>query len=262
MPDALIGDSGFVGSSLLRQRGFDACFRSHNIDAIAGARFDSVVCAGVAAQKWIANRDPAGDWQRIERLLRPLESLRCGRFVLISTVDVFADPIGVDEDARVDAAGLEPYGLHRRRVEQFVSERFPNHLIVRLPGLVGPGLRKNALFDLRHEHQLAAIDSRGVFQFYPMVNLAADLRVALRAELRTLHLCAEPISIEEVAREGFGREFVQHREGRVAHYDFRTRHAALFGGAGPYQYAKREVLLAIRAYAQSEPARAGAAAPR
>jgi hypothetical protein len=36
-------------------------------------------------------------------------------------------------------------------------------------------------------------------------------------------------------------------------YDFRSKHAALFGGYGGYQYSKRETMLAIRAYAQSEP---------
>ena len=38
-----------------------------------------------------------------------------------------------------------------------------------------------------------------------------------------------------------------------ARYDMRTRYAALFGGAGDYQYSWRESIQAIRAYAQSEP---------
>ena len=32
-----------------------------------------------------------------------------------------------------------------------------------------------------------------------------------------------------------------------------TRHAALFGAGGRYQYSARESIQAIRAYAQSEP---------
>ena len=262
MADALIGYTGFVGSTLARQQRFDACYRSHDIAEIAGARFGTIVCAGAPAQKWLANRDPEGDRASLERLMRPLEQVRCERFVLISTVDVFADPQGVDEDAPVSEQGLHAYGSNRRRLEKFAAERFANTLVVRLPGLVGPGLRKNVLFDLLNDNQLDAIDSRAVFQFYPMVNLAADLRRAERAGLALLHLTSEPIAVEEVAAQAFGRSFVRPKSGTAPRYDFRTKHAALFGGSGAYQYSKREVLLAIRAYVQSEPkSRPGAGAP-
>ena len=136
----------------------------------------------------------------------------------------------------------------------------PDALVVRLPGLVGPGLRKNAIFDLHHGNALDAVDSRGRFQFYPMVNLWDDLQVALGAGLRTLHLTAAPLSIGEVAREAFHRPFDNVRPGEPAVYDFRSKHDRLFGGDGGYQYSRRESMLAIRAYAQSEPRAAGAGA--
>lgn len=253
MTDALIGFSGFVGSTLLAQARFDARYRSTNIGEIEGRTFDSVVCAAAPAQKWIANRDPETDWRNIEALIAHLQRLRCRRFVLISTVDVFRNPSGVDENSPVDESGLQPYGLHRRRLEQFVERHFPGHLIVRLPGLVGPGLRKNVVFDLLNDNSLEAIDSRGVFQFYPMVNLWYDLRTALAAGLTLLHLTAEPLGVAEIARQGFGRPFDNRLAAPPARYDLQTRHARLFGAAGRYQYSARESLQAIRAYAQSEP---------
>ncbi|MFB8828526.1 pyridine nucleotide transhydrogenase [Azotobacter sp. CWF10] len=260
MTDALIGFSGFVGTTLLAQTRFDALYRSTNIGEIEGRTFDSVVCAGAPAQKWLANRDPEADRRNIEALIAHLETVRCRRFVLISTVDVFRNPSGMDEDSPVDESGLHPYGLHRRRLEQFAERRFPGHLIVRLPGLVGPGLRKNVVFDLLHDNHLKAIDSRGVFQFYPMVNLWYDIQTALAADLTLLHLTAAPLGVAEVARLGFGRPFDNHLAAPPARYDLQTRHARLFGVAGRYQYSARESLQAIRAYAQSEPlARASAA---
>ena len=123
----------------------------------------------------------------------------------------------------------------------------------RLPGLVGPGLRKNVIYDFLNDNNLDAIDSRGVFQFYPMVNLWKDIEVGLDAGLRLLHLTAAPISVAEVAREGFGRDFDQEIAPSPAQYDLRSRYASLFGVEGQYQYSKRETLLAVRAYAQSEP---------
>ncbi len=251
--NALLGFTGFVGSSLLRQRHFDACLRSSTIAEIRGGRFDHIVCAAAPAQKWIANRDPEGDRRGIDALIANLDAANCERFTLISTVDVFADALGVDESTPADAADLHAYGANRRHLERYVAERFPRHLIVRLPGLVGPGLRKNAIFDLHNDNRLDAVDSRGVFQFYPMVNLAADLDHAWELDLRLLHLSAAPLSIGEIAAQAFGRAFKNHGAAPPARYDFRSRHAEAFGGTDGYQYSRRESLLAIRAYAQSEP---------
>lgn len=253
MTTALIGHSGFVGSTLLRQSSFDHLYRASTIAQIEGGSFDMVVCAGAPAQKWIANRAPEQDRSTIDRLMAHLDTIRCGTLVLVSTVDVFASPVGVDETSPVDETGLHAYGQHRRMLEHFVAQRFPEHLIVRLPGLVGPGLRKNAIYDLHHGNNVQAIDSRGVFQFYPMVNLWFDLRTALQARLRLLHLTAAPVSMAEVAREGFGIELEQHVAAQPARYDMQSVHAALFGGQGRHQYGVRDTLQAIRAYAQSEP---------
>lgn len=253
MVNALVGYSGFVGGTLLKQTHFDALYRSTNIGEIEGRSFDSMVCAGAPAQKWIANRDPDADRQKIDTLIAPLKTVRCHTFILISTVDVFQRPNGVDEETLVEEDGLHAYGLHRRRLERFVEGHFPNHLIVRLAGLVGPGLQKNIIFDFLNQNNLQAIESRSVFQFYPMVNLWYDIETALKAGLRLVHLTAAPISVGEVLRQGFGKTFDQELPGTPAHYDMRTRYASVFGGQGAYQYNVRETVQAVRAYAQGEP---------
>lgn len=252
MHDALIGYTGFVGSTLMKQTTFESLYRSTNIAQIEGHSFDTVVCAGAPAQKWIANGNPQADIEKIETLIEHLRTVRCTTFVLISTSDVFREPCGVTEDTEVVEAGLHAYGLHRRLLEKFVESNFPKHLIVRLPGLVGPGLRKNIVFDLLNNNNLDAIDSRGVFQFYPMVNLWSDIQSSLQAGLTLVHLTAEPISVAEVAAKGFNRPFSILLEKDPAAYDMCSVHASALGGKGGYQYSKRETLQAIRTYAQSE----------
>ena len=254
MANALIGYSGFVGSTLLRQANFDALYRSTDIAGIRGRQFDVVVCAGAPAQKWLANREPQADLQAIERLIAHLDTISCKTFILISTVDVFHHPVAVDEATAVDDSALQPYGRHRRMLEQFVERRFEHHLIARLPGLVGPGLRKNVIFDLLNNNNVQAIDSRAQFQFYPMVNLWPDLHTALAAGLRLVHLTAEPVSVAQAALQGFNLPFDNQLAAPPARYDMRSRHARLFGAAGPYQYSARETVQAIRCYAQSESA--------
>lgn len=253
LTNALIGYSGFVGSTLLKQAQFQALYRSTNIGEIDGQTFDTVVCAGAPAQKWIANKDPAADLLKIEGLIAHLKTMTCKTFILISTVDVFKSAINVDENSTIDEVGLNAYGLHRRYLEQFVESHFEHYLIVRLPGLVGAGLRKNVIFDFLNNNNLHAIDSRGVFQFYPMINLWYDIQTALDAGLKLVHLTAEPISVADVSLKGLGKPFNQALANAAATYDLRTCHADIFGATGHYQYSARETIQAVRAYGQSEP---------
>ena len=252
--DALIGVTGFVGGTLLRQRAFDRGFASADIADIRGGDYGLVVCAGAPAAKWIADGNPDADLANIQRLAGHLAEVLAAQFILVSTVEVFAQSAGVDEESAIDEANLTPYGRNRLWLERFVQKTFPNALIVRLPALVGPGLRKNAVFDLLNGNNLHLIDARATYQFYPMVNLWADISTALAADLEVLHLTSAPLRIDEVAEQGFGISFANRVEGRrPASYDFQTTHAAIFGSEGRYTYSRRESLIAIRAYAQSEP---------
>ena len=86
-----------------------------------------------------------------------------------------------------------------------------------------------------------------------MVNLWYDIQTALQSGLSVVHFTAEPISVADIAEQGFGICFDQPLSNVPASYDMRTRHAAVFGADGNYQYGRRESIQAIRAYAQSEP---------
>lgn len=253
--NALIGYTGFVGSTLLKQSKFERTFRSTNIAEIEGQHFDTLICAGAPGQKWLANRHPEDDLRIIEKLMSHLSKVRCDNFILISTVDVFLNPLAVDESSKVAETGLNPYGLHRRQLELFVTTQFKNHLIVRLPGLVGPGLRKNIIFDLLNDNDVSKIDSRSTFQFYPIVNLWFDIQTALQANLNVIHLTAEPISVSEVSKNGFGRPLNNTLDCTPANYDMRSIHSHLFNPSNrsfKYQYGSKSTLQAVRSYAQSE----------
>ncbi|MEO5902437.1 MAG: NAD-dependent epimerase/dehydratase family protein, partial [Gemmatimonadaceae bacterium] len=144
--DALIGNTGFIGGTLLRARNFDSCFNSGNIETMRNRGFRTVVCAGARAEKWKANREPEIDRAGIDALCDVLRTVKAERFVLISTVDVFADPENVDELSEVTLEDLHAYGRNRRHLETFVVDRFPT-IILRLPGVYGHGLRKNVIHD-------------------------------------------------------------------------------------------------------------------
>ena len=231
--DALIGHTGLVGGTLLRQRDFGARFRSTDIGQIEGKRFRRVVCAGVQAVKWWANANAAEDLAGIERLMRRLERVETERFTLISTVDVYGSPVGVDEHDAASVRGLHPYGLHRAMLEDWVRERFARCHVVRLPALFGPGLKKNALFDLMHSHQLDAINPASRFQWYPLARLADDLDRVEAAGVPLLNLVTEPVEMRTVQSLFFPGKHLGS-EGQPISYDVRTRHGALFGGSDGY----------------------------
>ena len=247
---ALIGWSGFVGTTLRGQfSGFDDQFRAADIAAIAGGDYDLVVCAGAPGAKWRANREPEADRASIERLIAALRGVHCDRFVLISTVDVLSLPNGVDEASPVHERGLPPYGKHRYALEQFVRQQFPESLIVRLPGLVGPGLRKNVLFDLLNGGSGAGLDGNLQVQYYPMANLWADIVRAQAAGLSLIHLVAEPLRLRQVAEGVFGTP-CSGPPVAAPGYDVRTRFS---GNGSPWTVSAEVSLAAIRAYASQEP---------
>jgi nucleoside-diphosphate-sugar epimerase len=244
---ALIGYTGFVGSNLLRQRRFDDCFNSANIEQLSGRSFDLVVCAGARAEKWKANAEPERDLDNIERLIHALEQMETRKLVLISSIDVFATPVDVDEDTPTPMSGLHPYGKHRRLLEQVALSRF-DATVVRLPGLYGPGLKKNVIYDFLHDNETHKIDSRGVFQFYGIDRLWRDIETAVEERLEVVHLPTEPVNVADVARTAFGFEFTNEVNPTPARYDVRTKYAAFFGGAGAYIEDKTRELSGIAAF--------------
>ena len=148
MGDALIGHTGFVGGSLARQHAFAATFNSANIVDISGQAFDTVVCAAAPGSMLQANRAPERDRTAIEALMDRLDGVESRRFVLVSSIAVLADFAGGDDEDTQAFQKALAYGRHRRMLEAFCENRFDTCLVVRLPALFGPGLRKNFVFDL------------------------------------------------------------------------------------------------------------------
>jgi nucleoside-diphosphate-sugar epimerase len=247
---ALIGHTGFVGQNLLRQSEFGSLFNSKNIDEIRGQTFDEIVCAATPAEKWKADADPAADLRAIARLTSALAKAKARRFVLVSTVDVYPVPRHVDEHTSIMPDSSAPYGRHRLRVEEVVREHFEHAIVIRLPALFGPGLKKNAIFDLLHTHQVDSIDARGIFQFYDMANLSRDIDVCVEYDIRLLNAATEPIAIADVARDLFGRTLRPATSPEGPCYDFRSVHAPLWGGHDGYLYSKGTILGSLAAFVQ------------
>jgi nucleoside-diphosphate-sugar epimerase len=248
MKTCLIGYTGFVGSTLLKSLSFDVCINRANLGALQDAEFDIVYCAGLPAEKWKANLAPEDDARNVATLMQALATVKARKFVLISTVDVYGQPIGCDEDDTV-AMGTHAYGKHRLEFEHFIQQRFARPLILRLPALFGHGLKKNILFDLLNNNQVERINPDSKFQWYPIAQLAADIDLLLRQDVAgTLNLCPEPLPTAELVRVCFPDVTLAPMDAAGAVYDVHTKFAHLFGRSGPYTQGKDAILGLIHTY--------------
>ena len=147
MKSFLVGYTGFVGSNLNREYHFDKVFNSKNIEDAFNGCPDLLVYCGIPAQKFIANQNPEEDFKIIENAIDNIRKIKPKKIILISTIDVYANPVDVDEDF-IPKNNPEAYGRNRRYLECWVENNFKDYLIVRLPGLYGENIKKNFIYDL------------------------------------------------------------------------------------------------------------------
>lgn len=253
MSTCLIGFTGYVGSTLLTQTTFDDLYNSKNIADITGKEYDLIVCAAAPAVKWKANQNPEEDLNNIESIMGYLRTVNARKFVLISTVDVYNNPRGVDENTEIHPEEVSPYGRHRFYLEEFVCETFHNHLIVRLPGLFGTGLKKNFIYDLINTNCLHLTHHKSVFQFYNLISLWSDIEIALSHSISLVNFTTEPVSASEVAEAALSASFDNETDNAPVYYDMRSQYSHLFNERGQgYFKNKQEILLEISTFIKKE----------
>lgn len=148
--EMLVGYTGFVGSNLQKLHTFEGLYASGNIKEAYGKEPQLLVYSGVPAQKFIANKEPNKDFEVIKNAIYNIEQINPKEIVLISTIDIYKNPVNVNEDTPIETNELQPYGYNRYYLEKWVSENIENHLIVHLPGLYGENIKKNFIYDLIH----------------------------------------------------------------------------------------------------------------
>lgn len=252
MRTALIGYTGFVGGNIDKQHSFDDKYNSKNLSDIEGKEYDLVVSAANRAEMWRINQEPEVDRAEIDEFIAHIRKAKIGKLVLISTVGVYKNPNGADEDTPIDTSELLPYGANRYYLEQFCRENFDT-TIIRLPGLFGDGLKKNVIFDLLHSNMVEKIHADGTYQYYNLDNIWKDISIALDNKLPLVNLATPPVSTREVARVAFNLDFTNRPEGiSPALWDMHSKYADVYGGEGDYLYSKQQELEDIKEFVMRE----------
>lgn len=252
MKTALIGYTGFVGGNLEQQGSFDDLYNSKNIAQIEDKEYELVVSAANRAEMWRINQEPEKDLAEINEYINHIKKVKIGKLVLISTVGVYKNPNGANEDTAIETDGLTPYGSNRYYLEKFCSENFDT-TIIRLPGLFGNGLKKNVIYDLLHDNNVDRIHKNGVYQYYNLDNIWKDIQVALENKLPLVNLATPPVKTEEVARHAFDIDFTNEpADVSPAFWDMHSKYADMYGGEGNYLYTKQQELDDIKRFVDRE----------
>jgi nucleoside-diphosphate-sugar epimerase len=205
----LIGAAGFVGSAfarLLSRQDVDLVEVTRpGYDRHAGTAGDLVIDAAGNSKKFLAEGRPFEEFDlSVAHRLRTLRDFPAPMHVHISSVDVYRDltaPEATSEDTPVGPENPSHYGFHKALAEQVVRHHARRWLVLRLAGMVGPGLRKNPVHDILSGNPLRIHpDSR--YQFMPTDAVAGCawelIRLGVTGE--TFNVCgAGLISPSEVA---------------------------------------------------------------
>lgn len=207
MKTALVGYTGFVGSNIATHYNFSALYNSKNIGEAYQTNPELLIYSGVRAEKFLANSDPEKDFEAMKTAMNNIQKINPKKLVLISTVDVFKIPNGVDEKSPIDTDGLHAYGYNRYQLELWVKEMYPDSLIIRLPGLFGKNIKKNFIYDYINRvpfmlketkmKELAQIDSELLRYytlqkngFYKLKPLLEDGQIALNSKFKQVGFSA------------------------------------------------------------------------
>ncbi len=152
----VLGGTGFVGSAFVAEsarRGWRVTWvGSRDAHSVIGASFDLVINADGNSRKYLAQQNPAEDFDlSVRTVARSLHEIRAARYVYLSSSEVYpdpSDPARNAEDAPIAPAQLSPYGFHKYLAETLVRRYAPCWSILRISGLIGPRLRKNAVYDV------------------------------------------------------------------------------------------------------------------
>ncbi len=170
---ALAGYTGFVGSNIYARASnrIDGIFNTQNIEKAYGLEPDVLIFAGLKPDRRLAERAP---YQHLEMVLAAQETIKKinpYKLVLISSTEVYKNPVGVDEENSVFAVGSDkvdkkevlPYNLNRYYFEEWARKNYPNALILRLATPYGLNFKHNRIKEFADERRMQEIDSAATY---------------------------------------------------------------------------------------------------
>jgi len=151
----VLGGDGFVGSAICSRLADEGhqfkVLNRENYSTYVGDRCDIFVnCNGNSRRFW-ADEQPVEDFEAsVLSTMKSIFDFKSRLYVFISSVDVYWDTSNTEstkENSEIEVEKLNIYGFHKWISEELVRRYSNKWLILRLGNMVGPGLKKNPVFD-------------------------------------------------------------------------------------------------------------------
>ena len=218
--NCIIGYTGFVGSNIINKYGsivFDEFYNSKNIDSI-NTNYNVIVFAGLPGNVGYANKNHKEDLENVNFLMNKLQNIKCNKFILISTINVYPCLHSQHTESEVLEVekSIDYYGKHRLMFEKFISESYDDYSILRLPSIYGTNLKKGILFDLLNKHYLEDICIEDKLQFYDLSDINDHIKYVIDNNIKILNLVSEPIYVKDIL-DGIFTDYKLMNSSQISH---------------------------------------------
>tara|TARA_B100000242_G_C42915806_1_gene424601 strand:- start:23 stop:811 length:789 start_codon:yes stop_codon:yes gene_type:complete len=196
----IIGANGTVGKSLYDQfsKNFSKVHKINRLNFIESEsyQFNILIVTCFDARKYMVNKYPLEDLKHINEVFERLKNFEANTLILISTIDVYSSRVGNEASAlSFNACG---YSFNRYLCELYIKQFFEKSYVIRLQGLVGKTIKKNFLYDLKHNNNVENIDKFLEVQYYPLSRIMDDILRIIENKLYLVNISCEPLSLQEL----------------------------------------------------------------
>ncbi len=265
----IIGFTGFIGKNITKQINFDDYYNSKNINDIKMKTYDLIFFCGTPGSQFYANLYPEKDTKIINDLIKIFSTVKCSKFVLISTVCVFDKSIKKSvKYGNINNENLNVYGKNRLLFENFVINEYSDHHVIRLPQTYGKNFSKGLLYDYitRNKYINKYVLSDRI-QLYSIEDLVNDLNKIINNKIKIINLVPEPTEVKKIVKCFSNYTIIDnenikynnkniklhHRENNI---HVTTKYNYIFSNNGlnyqPYIYNENTSLKKIKKFIQSE----------
>jgi nucleoside-diphosphate-sugar epimerase len=195
----VLGGTGLIGSAVREH--FEGQGRSvlsvgsTDYAAKVGARANILINCNGNAVRHLAQKDPKWDFEAsVATVERSLLDFKYDLYIYISTVDVYnapEDPARNHEDAAIRQTELHPYAFHKWLAERVVERFASRWVIARVGTVIGPGLKKNPVYDMLTGYPLhMSLDSELSLIDTPTIARCLEAIVGMRPEREIFNVAA------------------------------------------------------------------------
>jgi len=199
MKICVVGHTGFIGQTVYSY--FINKYKTFGINSktkkMPSEKFDVIInCAG-NSKKYSSEKNINKVILANKSIINNILKLKTKKIIHISSIDASFTPDN-------------SYTISKLNFEKLIKSYFSEATILRLGGLVGPGLKKNVVFDIKNNKNLfVTLDS--IYNYISTKEVAKIIHkiIELNIHNKIINICSNnPISVQEIINEALKHSII------------------------------------------------------